>query len=195
MTALVDSGCSSILINLNRMKASLAINNFKIETTNATKMQSALSEHGSVVCGQFKTYLTFTDIKGDPFTVYTTAYCVNGLSHDCFISNNLFQSPLFHAMMLTDIQVYVPDFFPNEKKIKYLPIMTAEEMEETKARSLFLANHVAWEPFTPTVVEVINPFKTATRCHTMIVTPTTNNNINMEDERFTTYQTSHKNIN
>ena len=96
--ALVDSGCSKTVLCYNAISASKVQNEFNIRMPEKPiQMASALADFGAVVLGRVDIIITFPAAETD-VSITTTAYVVSGLSHKCFLGNDLIATRIIRSI-------------------------------------------------------------------------------------------------
>jgi len=96
---LLDSGCSSILIDSSLLANHLAINKLDIVTDDSLSLQGALKDMATDIRGYFYGYLILYDVKGNPFPIASKIYIAQGLSYPIFAGLNILKDDRFKAIL------------------------------------------------------------------------------------------------
>jgi len=129
--AMIDTGCSSILIDSILLSNQMAINKFDIITDDTLKLSSAFQDDKSDIKGYLYAYLTLYDTEGRPYHLHAKVFIAQGLSYPVFLGLNVFTDQRFHSLVPTGF--YMKDDSTYGKTIlRHIPFLPPGYSSRTK---------------------------------------------------------------
>jgi len=117
--ALIDSGCSSVLLDNAILSNSTCINQLDVVTDDSLTLSGAFQEMSADIKAYFYGYLILYDTQGKPYPIYTKIFIANGLSWPMFIGCNVFKSVNFRAIIHDGLIMADPSNPSIEKHIPF----------------------------------------------------------------------------
>jgi len=106
--ALLDSGCSSILVDYSVLANKLAINKLDIVTDETLALKGAFKEAATDIRGYFYGYLILYDKDNRPYPIYSKIYIAQGLRYPVFAGLNILKDSKFKAITNQQLIMYDP---------------------------------------------------------------------------------------
>jgi len=148
--ALVDSGCSSILIDSACLSNTLATNKLDIVTDNSLQLQGAFSELSADIKGYFFGYLILYDEKDEPYPIHSKIFIAQGLTYPIFMGLNVFKDSRFKALLPEGLLMRNP--YNQMSADKFIPFQT-QIVKPNEAKTIYPNNFSVLRANSNTMIE------------------------------------------
>lgn len=115
--ALVDSGCSSIMVDSTILSNQEAINKLDIITDSTLLLKGAFSGLAQDIKGYFYGYLILYDDNDEPYPIHSKIFIAQGLSYPIFLGLNALKDSRFKAILPEGLLMRDPFYRNNADRL------------------------------------------------------------------------------